>query len=264
MKASGMCGSDLHQYRRGQTGGASVGGIAGRPDRSSPVTSRAASSPRSAPASAEQAGADRPARHGAPLRRLHRLQPLPLRLVAAVLRRSRSPSTATTRMAATRIVHEGAGLHAGAAADALSFATGAAISCGTGTAYGALRRIQLSGNDTIAIFGQGPVGLSATQLAAAMGARVIALDVERGAAQARQGIRRRRDRQPRHQRSRSRAIKDLTHGYGADFTLDTSGAARDGRIAAVRARQGRGARPASSASATTSRSTSAPTCCASS
>ena len=34
-----------------------------------------------------------------------------------------------------------------------------------------------AGNDTIALFGQGPVGLSATQLAAAMGARVIALDV---------------------------------------------------------------------------------------
>lgn len=32
---------------------------------------------------------------------------------------------------------------------------GAAISCGTGTAYGALRRLNLSGNDTIAIFGQG-------------------------------------------------------------------------------------------------------------
>src|SRR5262249_59248874 len=59
----------------------------------------------------------------------------------------------------------------------LSFTTGAAISCGTGTAYGALRRLKLSGDDTIAIFGQGPVGLSATQLAAAMGARVIALDV---------------------------------------------------------------------------------------
>ncbi len=58
----------------------------------------------------------------------------------------------------------------------LSFAAGAAISCGTGTAYFALRRMQLSGRDTIAIFGQGPVGLAATQLAAAQGARVIALD----------------------------------------------------------------------------------------
>ncbi len=61
--------------------------------------------------------------------------------------------------------------------DELSFIAGAAISCGTGTAYGALRRANISGNDTIAVFGQGPVGLSATQLAAAMGARVIALDV---------------------------------------------------------------------------------------
>src|SRR5581483_9761640 len=61
--------------------------------------------------------------------------------------------------------------------DELSFETGAAISCGTGTAFGALRRMNLSGRDTIAIFGQGPVGLSATQLAVAMGARVIALDI---------------------------------------------------------------------------------------
>src|SRR5438067_7822802 len=61
--------------------------------------------------------------------------------------------------------------------DALSFETGAAISCGTGTAYGALKRLNLQGGETIAIFGQGPVGLSATQLAIAMGARVIALDV---------------------------------------------------------------------------------------
>jgi D-arabinose 1-dehydrogenase-like Zn-dependent alcohol dehydrogenase len=53
--------------------------------------------------------------------------------------------------------------------DDLSFATGAAVSCGTGTAYQALGRIKLAGGDTIAIVGQGPVGLSATQLAAAMG-----------------------------------------------------------------------------------------------
>ncbi len=59
----------------------------------------------------------------------------------------------------------------------LSFSTGAAVSCGTGTAYGALRRMNLLARDTIAIFGQGPVGLSATQLAKSMGARVIALDV---------------------------------------------------------------------------------------
>ena len=32
-------------------------------------------------------------------------------------------------------------------------------------AWGALRRVKLQGGETIAIFGQGPVGLSATQLA---------------------------------------------------------------------------------------------------
>src|SRR6185312_12715196 len=117
-------------------------------------------------------------------------------------------------------------------ADQLSFATGAAIACGTGTAYGALRRMKLSGNDTIAIFGQGPVGLSATQLAAAMGARVIAIDISR------ERLARANDfgadavvdpgaNDP------VGAIKALTQGLGADLTLDTSGTP-EGRVAAVR------------------------------
>jgi len=117
--------------------------------------------------------------------------------------------------------------------DELSYAAGAAISCGTGTAYGALRRMQASGRDTIAIFGQGPVGLSATQLAVAMGARAIALDIsaerlarakEFGAAaivnpQADDAV---------------AAIKQLTRGRGADLALDTS-ASPDARASAVRA-----------------------------
>ena len=60
--------------------------------------------------------------------------------------------------------------------DELSFVEGAAVSCGTGTAYGALRRMKLAGGDTLAVFGQGPVGLSATLLGAKMGARVIAVE----------------------------------------------------------------------------------------
>src|SRR5205807_9787054 len=61
--------------------------------------------------------------------------------------------------------------------DELTFGEGAAISCGTGTAYSALKRLDVSGRDTLAVFGQGPVGLSATLLGRAMGARVIAIDV---------------------------------------------------------------------------------------
>lgn len=116
--------------------------------------------------------------------------------------------------------------------DELSFATGAAISCGTGTAYQALRRMHLAGGDTIVVVGQGPVGLSATQLAAAMGARVIALDLsaERLARAKEFGADALID--PKADDPVA-AIKTLTHGAGADVTLDTSGTP-DGRLIAVR------------------------------
>ena len=103
----------------------------------------------------------------------------------------------------------------------LSFKTGAAISCGTGTAYGALKRLDLAGDETIAIFGQGPVGLSATQLAKAMGARVIALDISKE----------RRELATQFGADEVvdplandvvEAIRDLTHGEGAQKTLDCS------------------------------------------
>jgi threonine dehydrogenase-like Zn-dependent dehydrogenase len=117
--------------------------------------------------------------------------------------------------------------------DALSFATGAAISCGTGTAYGALRRVNLSGNDTIAVFGQGPVGLSATQLAHAMGARVIALDPspERLARAKEFGAEALIDPGANDPAA---AVRDFTAGRGADITLDCSGKA-EGRSGAIRA-----------------------------
>jgi threonine dehydrogenase-like Zn-dependent dehydrogenase len=62
--------------------------------------------------------------------------------------------------------------------EALSFEAGAAIACGTGTAWGALERLQPRGDETIAVFGQGPVGLSATLLASTRGSRVIAIDLD--------------------------------------------------------------------------------------
>ena len=62
--------------------------------------------------------------------------------------------------------------------DALTFKAGAAVSCGSGTAFGAIKRVELSAEDTVAVFGQGPVGLSCTLFAKAFGARVIAVDVD--------------------------------------------------------------------------------------
>ncbi|WP_089932821.1 zinc-dependent alcohol dehydrogenase family protein [Candidatus Entotheonella palauensis] len=116
--------------------------------------------------------------------------------------------------------------------DELSFEAGAAISCGTGTAFGALRRLTVSGRDTLAIFGQGPVGLSATQLATAMGARVIALDVSPERLALAQSFGAAETINPATDEPIA-AIKDLTHGEGTDLALDCSGIP-DARAAAVR------------------------------
>jgi len=117
--------------------------------------------------------------------------------------------------------------------DELSFETGAAIACGTGTAWGALQRLGLQGDHTIAIFGQGPVGLSATQLAAHMGARVIALDTsdERLARAKELGA----DVlvNPKTTGNVVQAIRDLTHGRGAHLSLDAS-SSPEARAQAVR------------------------------
>ena len=105
--------------------------------------------------------------------------------------------------------------------EALSYTEGAAVSCGTGTAFGALRRMKMEGGATLAVIGQGPVGLSATMLATSMGARVIAADVAPdrlaraqafGAADlvdARDGLEER--------------LRELTGGKGVDYVLECSG-----------------------------------------
>jgi len=117
--------------------------------------------------------------------------------------------------------------------DALSFVTGAAISCGTGTAWGALRRLNLQGGETIAIFGQGPVGLSATQFAVVMGARVIAVDIAAERRKLAQEFGAHEVLDPAVGDVVA-AIGDLTHGEGAHKTLEAS-SAPDARAAAVRA-----------------------------
>jgi len=119
--------------------------------------------------------------------------------------------------------------------EALSFKTGAAISCGTGTAYGALKRLELAGDETIAIFGQGPVGLSATQLAKAMGARVIALDVNEARRNLAEQFGADEVVDPMSNDVVD-AIRSLTHGEGAQKTLDCSSnpAARRAAVQSVR------------------------------
>ena len=114
----------------------------------------------------------------------------------------------------------------------LSFAEGAAVACGTGTAFGALKRMNLNGGNTLAVFGQGPVGLSATVIGAAMGARVIAVETspERMKLARQFGADAVLDATKEDVVD---AIKELTRGEGADLSLDCTGAAA-ARRAAVR------------------------------
>jgi threonine dehydrogenase-like Zn-dependent dehydrogenase len=116
--------------------------------------------------------------------------------------------------------------------DELSFEEGATISCGTGTAYQGLRRLALTAADALAIFGQGPVGLSATLLAKAMGARVIAIDIST------ERLSLARELGADHVINAANedavaVIRDVTDGEGADASLDCTGKS-PARNAAVR------------------------------
>jgi threonine dehydrogenase-like Zn-dependent dehydrogenase len=115
--------------------------------------------------------------------------------------------------------------------DELSFEEGAALSCGTGTAYFALRRMQLTDGETLAVYGQGPVGLSATLLAKYMGASVISprrLQLAQGLGadvivnpEADDPI---------------RTVHEVTGGRGADASIDCTGVeiARQQAVRSVR------------------------------
>lgn len=116
--------------------------------------------------------------------------------------------------------------------DDLSFEAGATISCGTGTAWNALKRTQYGGGAPVLVVGQGPVGLAATQFAAIMGGTVIALDVN--AERLQDAL----DFGASHVIDTSRddaleAINELTSGKGVPYVVETSGS-DSGALDAVR------------------------------
>lgn len=57
--------------------------------------------------------------------------------------------------------------------EAMSFVDGASVACGFGTAYEALRRIDVSGRDSLLVTGLGPVGLAAGLMARKMGSPLV-------------------------------------------------------------------------------------------
>src|SRR5881296_3151277 len=229
MKASGMCGSDLHPYRAVGNAAAALGlGGSGRP----------------VIAGHEPCGVI--AARGAGVSEAD--APTGLRVMVHHYKgcgRCKHCKVGWAQLCRQGIVVYGMTGHGGHAAymtvpaytlvplpDSLSFEEGAAISCGAGTAYGALKRLDVSGRDTLAVFGQGPVGLSATMLGRAMGARVIAIDVvpERLTLAKEFGAETVID--PREVDPVT-ALRELTRGEGVEAALDCTGNP-EARVAAVR------------------------------
>ncbi len=114
----------------------------------------------------------------------------------------------------------------------LTYADGALVACGFGTAYQGILRAGVSGRDRVLVVGLGPVGLGAVMLAASSGAEVIGVDLvserlelaERvGAAHVLMGG-----------EDAAEQVMELTGGQGTEVGLDCSGSAA-GRLLCLEA-----------------------------
>ncbi len=106
--------------------------------------------------------------------------------------------------------------------DALTYEDGAFIACIAGTGFSAMRKLRPNGEITVAVFGQGPVGLTGTIMAKAFGAEVIGVDMvqERLDLSTALGADAVVDASDG---DAAETIRDLTDGKGADAALETSG-----------------------------------------
>ncbi len=118
--------------------------------------------------------------------------------------------------------------------DRLTFVDGALVSCGFGTAWEPLRRLGVTGADSVLVTGLGPVGLAAAMLARALGAGpVIGVDPveERRDLAGALGL---VDHVLAPDDTALQRVEELTGGAGCTVAVDCSGSAA-GRSLAVRA-----------------------------
>jgi propanol-preferring alcohol dehydrogenase len=114
--------------------------------------------------------------------------------------------------------------------DELSYDDGAMIACIAATGFSSLRKLSINGEDTLIVFGQGPVGLTGTIMGAAMGARVIGVDPvpERRSLGAALGAAEVLDpgaKEGSGDGDLNATVLALTEGKGADAAFETSGSA---------------------------------------
>jgi threonine dehydrogenase-like Zn-dependent dehydrogenase len=109
--------------------------------------------------------------------------------------------------------------------DSLSYVDGALCACGFGTAYEALKRLKVSGEDRMLITGLGPVGLAAAMLGRAMGVtQVIGTDLSDNRMQLATSLGL-VDHAIKSGDDPLAKIMDLTNGTGCEASIDCSGAA---------------------------------------
>ncbi|MCB8877774.1 zinc-dependent alcohol dehydrogenase family protein [Acidisoma silvae] len=115
--------------------------------------------------------------------------------------------------------------------DSLTYEDGCFISCGVGTAYEGILRGEVSGSDSVMVVGLGPVGLAALMLAQGRGAKMtIGVDTQ----QERVDVARRLGLVTHGFLANTEtlsAVREVTRG-GANVTLDCSGNPR-GRLLAL-------------------------------
>ena len=118
--------------------------------------------------------------------------------------------------------------------DSLTYADGAQVACGFGTAYEGLEKIGISGNHSVLITGLGPVGLATAALCRKLGAlRIIGIDIveERRKIAEELGL---CDKTMTAGPDNVSQVRDLTGGFGVERAVDCS-ANEDARATAVRA-----------------------------
>ncbi len=109
--------------------------------------------------------------------------------------------------------------------DSIPFEQGAIMMCSSATSLHALRKARVARGDTVAVFGIGGLGVSAIQLARALGAdKVFAVDVNA----AKLGLAARFSAVPvnAHGGDAVKKIRQLTGGRGVDVALELIGSAR--------------------------------------
>lgn len=118
--------------------------------------------------------------------------------------------------------------------DELTYKDGASIACGFGTAYEALEKIGISGDDAVLVVGLGPVGLATLMLCKAMGAeKLIGVEMNDYRIQLAKDMKL-VDHVVKPSDTAVEEILALTGGHGVERAIDCS-ASDAGRQTAVRA-----------------------------